>query len=274
MSAESPSFRELFDEIGEYRGHALFANVLAPWIDNARRAVSDCARFKSPIQLDRQDNDARLAMWNLYALSRVNDRLLVPFQPSDQPTHPEQQLRLQEYQEFFTRIGFTTFDSEHFTPFRHEIVQVHPADNDDEPIGSLKTYWPGLMFGNMIFSRSGVEVRGGSRHVVKEVAESSTLYFTYHRRRRKTEDLSLGWGHNSQWRTNFRRDYECDGKRIYNLDGRKLLGASPPSDGDDDLTLPERIELCRHRCFVVTAKPDADRYPYNDRFEESTSCAE
>lgn len=161
-------------------------------------------------------------------------------------------------------------ESHSFRDLFYEVnVQVHPADSDDEPIGGLETLWPGLMFGDMVFSRSGVKVLGGGRHVVKEVAESSTLYFAYHRRNRRTEDLSLGWGSNSQWRTSIRRDYECDGKRIYNLDGYRLLGVSPPpAESDDDLTLAERIELCRHRCFVTTRKPHADRHPYNDRFEE------
>ncbi len=60
-------------------------------------------------------------MWNLYALSRVNDLLLMSFQSSDVdaklPT-----ISHYEYESFFTAIGFTLADFEEFSPLHHEIV--------------------------------------------------------------------------------------------------------------------------------------------------------
>jgi len=32
---------------------------------------------------------------------------------------------------------------------------------------------------------------GGSDHILKEIAEQSTLYFTFRRKNRKTNDLSM-----------------------------------------------------------------------------------
>jgi hypothetical protein len=129
--------------------------------------------------------------------------------------------------------------------------------------------WPGLKFGEMIFSRSGVRVTGGRCHVVKEVAENSTLYFTHRRLHRRTQDLSMGWGSNSQWRTDFRRDYEANGRRHYNSQGRNLLGEEASVEQDrDGLTALERIELCQNRCFIRRRLEDTDLWPYDDRWEQ------
>lgn len=207
-------------------------------------------------------------MWNLYALSRVNDLLLMLFQ-GESTTRSGARMTLSEYTEFFSKIGFTVFEADQFTPFHHEIVRVQQSNEENEPIGVLETIWPGIMFGDMVFSRSGVEVIGGTKHVVKEIAEKSTLYFSHRRSYRKTKDLSMGWGSNSQWRTSFRRDYLSDGNRVYNADGKNLLNSTPISEPDrDGLTLAERVELCRNRCFVVTSRQDEDLWPFYDRFEK------
>jgi hypothetical protein len=126
------------------------------------------------------------------------------------------------------------------------------------------------MLGDMLFSRSGVEVIGGRRHVVKDIAEQSTLYFTYRRQLRRTNDLSMGWVSNSQWRTSFRRDYESGRTWIYNADGKNLLNAKWTSEKEDrdGLTEEERVELCKNRCFIVTSKQDQDLWPFDDRVEE------
>jgi hypothetical protein len=126
------------------------------------------------------------------------------------------------------------------------------------------------MLGDMLFSRSGVEVIGGRKHVVKDIAEQSTLYFTSRRQHRKTNDLSMGWGSNSQWRTSFRRDYQVGRTWIYNADGKNLLNADAMSEEDGDgLTKEERAELCKNRCFIVTSKQDQDLWPFDDRLEET-----
>lgn len=263
-------FRDLFDEILEYKRHTLFYDVLLPWIEKANIAIAELSRFRHHSAYDHRDEAAQAAMWNLYALSRVNDVLLGSFQSKPNDPSPKRQVAAEEYAAFFSQIGFTVVERNRYSPFSHEILRVHQSDNDGEPIGVLEQHWPLLMFGDMLFSRSGVEVIGGRQHVVKEIAEKSVMYFTFWRVNRKTFDRSKGWGHNSQWRTNFRRDYESKGKRFYNVDGRNSLNAPKESefDQEDGLTIEQRIELCKNRCFVVTSADDDDLHPFHERFEE------
>ena len=54
-------------------------------------------------------------------------------------------------------------------------------------------------------------------------------------------DLSHGWGHNSQWRTDFRRDYEESAELHYNVDGRWLIGEPLPEGEEDLASLPDEI---------------------------------
>ncbi len=126
-------------------------------------------------------------------VSRVNDLLLMSFQSSDVdaklPT-----ISHYEYESFFTAIGFTLADFEEFSPLHHEIIRVEQSADDNEPIQVYEQLWPELMLGQMVFSRGGVSVLGGRYHIVKEVAERSTLYFSFRRANRKTSDLSVGWG--------------------------------------------------------------------------------
>lgn len=275
MSTEIPWFRELCEAVRDYEGSDVYRDVLVPWVEPAQRALAHCTRFKSAAPHDRKDEAALFALWNLYALSRTNDYLLTGFQPSSKPATSGPTISWTEYEEFFTELGFDVVAPEHFTPFHHEIVRVEQADADDEPIQVLRMLWPGLKFGDLQFSRAGVEVSGGKNYVVKEIAESSTLYFSFRRAYRPTNDLSVGWGSNSQWRTAIRRDYECDGKRIYDFDGPLLLDGSPRAEADrDGLTLAERIELCRNRCFIICAKDHTDLWPFDDRLEELISPGE
>lgn len=266
-------FRWLYHEIYDYRGESLYDDVLVGWIDRTRHALNDCSSFQTFAPYNRKDETSQDRMWNLYALSRVNDVLLRCMQEDVPAEPPIPRISPADYADFYTRCGLRLFESDTFTPFYHEIVRVHPSPDDQEPIGILGHVWPGLMFGEMLLSRSGVEVLGGRAHIVPEIAERSTLYFAYERTNRKTCDLSMGWGSNSQWRTSFRRDYDSNGIRIYNADGRHMLGGPATEEDRDGLTVEERLELCRHRCFVTSPKPDSDLWPYDDRFDEAVSSS-
>jgi hypothetical protein len=90
----------------------------------------------------------------------------------------------------------------------------------------------------------------------------SRVYFAYARRNRLTHDPSEGWGSNSQWRTNFRRDYLLDGVRYYNVDGK------PKRKPDEDLSEADRMEMLRYRSFVRCEKEDINRWPYYDSLVE------
>jgi hypothetical protein len=266
-----PRFRELYYDILQYGRHSLACDVLKPWIEKAQQAISELKRFSVYSVYDHRDEAAQNAMWNLYALNRVNDLLLISFQRGVGKTKIAP-VSLDEYEAWFSNIGFTVMASEVFSPFHHEIVHVHQSTADDEPIAVSRYLWPGLMFGHMLFSRSGVGVTGGRKNVAKDTAEQSTLYFAYRRQHRRTNDLSMGWGSNSQWRTSFRRDYQSDGTWIYNADGTNLLDVDVSVDDRDGLTRDERIELCRNRCFIVTSKADRDLWPFDDRLDEPANA--
>lgn len=78
--------------------------------------------------------------------------------------------------------------------------------------------------------------------------------------RRVVDDLSTGWGSNSQWTTAFRRDYLVDGRLHYNVDeavrGRHRV---PPAE---DLEPAALVQLLRHRCSTVVDH-GGDLFPYD-----------
>ncbi|WP_437297214.1 hypothetical protein [Sorangium sp. So ce426] len=109
---------------------------------------------------------------------------------------------------------------------------------------------------------------GGSDVIRKGIAESSTMYWAYRRKNRPQQDLSQGWGSNSQWRTAFRRDYRVGQTSYYNVDGKRDLSALESTVEDDEgLTREERVELLTNRCFIFTAKPHDDLWPYDDKLQ-------
>lgn len=267
--SETAYFRDLYNEIMDYRRYALFYDVLTPWIERGRQAVAEFLPFQQATPHDNNNQAGFFARHNLYALNRVNDMLLWHLQ-LQQTDSSDGRLCLHEYKAFFTAIGFSAVSQESFSPFYHEIFQVHQSDQDNAPMEIVNQRWPALKLGDLLFSRSGVDIEAGRNHCVKEIAENATLYFTYRRRFRPTADMSNGWGANSQWRTDIRRDYETDGQWIYNFDGTDFLNSGTYSAWvETELTRQERIELCRNRCLVVTRKDnDGDLYPYRDRYEE------
>lgn len=126
------------------------------------------------------------------------------------------------------------------------------------------------MFGELVFSRSAVDVLcHPSFQIHEKVADRSTLYFTYNRMRRDTHSLSHGWGSNSRWRTPFRLDYEEPEHVIFNAFEKYDL-ADPAcleneAGGRQELPLEARRELLMHRCFVSYAKGLAEEWsPYSD----------
>ncbi|MCC7531570.1 MAG: hypothetical protein IT342_23910 [Candidatus Melainabacteria bacterium] len=220
----------------------------------------------------KNEEEKQLMLWDLYALSRVNDFFLLPFQNCELSKWKGSAVSMEQYLCFFQQLGLKPFEPKHgdvFSPFHHEIVSVEQSADAAEPISIVRAQWPGLMYGELLFSRSGVRVKGGADFVFKNIAETSTLYFAHRRLMRPTEDLSMGWGSNSQWRTSFRRDYEINGQLFFNVDGNRRLSTKPETNQIDDygLTVEDRIELCLNRCFIRTDKPHEDLFPYEDRME-------
>ncbi len=250
--------RELFHALADHKGADAFPRVVEPWLRQAEAAYVDALAEgigmlprSSGEELDERCGDL---LWELYALSRVSDVLLLSYQPrpaeDPDPADGWPSLTVAEYQELFTRLGMTPFtEASAFDPFLHEIVEVEQAEDPDEPIRVTEVVWPGLWHGPLLFGRAGVRVRAGVRHAERGVADRSPLYWTYLRRHRPTVDLSQGWGSNSQWRTDFRVDVRTPAGDHLNV-GERGTGTGPVTEADALLTPAERLELLRHRCLV------------------------
>ncbi|MCQ3931700.1 MAG: hypothetical protein DPW16_14685 [Chloroflexi bacterium] len=218
-------------------------------------------------------------LWDLYAYSRVHEILTLPFQPGtfvDSFLHKYWEgpnISLEKQHEFWLGLGLTPIDSPVFHPFYHEIVEVEQSDDPEERISLVQEIWRGYMLGYMMLCRAGVKVRGGTNHIVKSIAENSVMYWAFWRRNRPYKDLSHGWGHNSQWRTDFRRDYRDNDTFYYNVDATEnvLLPFvyKGPNLNRDMLKPEERVELLLNRCFIRTNKVD-DRllWLYDDGYTE------
>lgn len=252
-------YRQLHDAILGYEGGALYGDLLRPWLaaDDGERRWLEAVRTRAGHPVPPMTQEER---WRMYALSRIVDLLQLSFAPRvDEPAWNVAPVGADEHAAFMGTLGLERVDGDDFHPFHHEIVAVDEMADDDAPPGIVQTYWPCWMLGPLLVTRAGVRVAAGRRHLRREVAERSTLYWAYARNHRPAADLSHGWGGNSQWRTDFRRDYRLEGALHYNVDA---AAPSPGSGGDEGLDAAERAELLRHRCFVTCTRRSDDRWPY------------
>ncbi|MEW2175097.1 hypothetical protein AB0890_01970 [Streptomyces sp. NPDC005406] len=259
--------RELYETLARYEEGEPYRTLVVPWVDRAqggyRSWLAAAAEDDSWWAEKGAKHDGQELVWELYALHRVSDRLLLTFQPHIEvpgSTGPRALVSVREYLDVFTSLGMAPFaGGEAFDPFLHEIVEVEQADDPHAPIEITEALWPGLMLGRLLFNRAGVRIRAGVEHAQRGVADRSPLYWTFRRRHRPTVDLSQGWGGNSQWRTDFRLDYRTPAGDRLNVAGNR------PIDGTADLhprhpnnLSPEerlltpggRRELLRHRCLL------------------------
>ncbi|SDT80779.1 hypothetical protein SAMN05216371_6437 [Streptomyces sp. TLI_053] len=257
--------RRLFHALESHRGDDAFAALVAPWLRHSGAAAADgvapLARYG---EWRREAYAFGDPLERAYALQRLNDVLLLGFQPGLPPgsgevlkhllhlDHEWPRITLDQYLTLFTGLGMTPVEESAFTPFHHEIVSVEQAEDADAPITVTDTVWPGLMLGELMFSRSGVRVRAGSRHATAGVADRSTLHRVFLRRHRGASDGSEFFGFNSQWKTDFRRDYRTATAYHYNVDGTADADTLGPDQG---LSPTEHRDLLRHRCLV---RPPAD----------------
>lgn len=65
----------------------------------------------------------------------------------------------------------------------------------------------------------------------------------------------MGWGQNSQWKADFRRDYLTVDAFHLNVDGEADI--DEPEDPPIGLTAEERRDLLRSRCLVRAPADDA-----------------
>jgi hypothetical protein len=263
MHSDQQPYRHLYDAMLEYEGGALFDDVLAPWLrgQDGERGWLNALRGRKGTPVPRVEPEES---WRLYALSRIVQLLQLSFAPRTlEEGWSVAPVSRDEFARFMDGLGLQAVERAGFHPFYHEIVTVDQAPDEDAAPEIVEVLWPGYSLGPLLISRGGVRVRAGRRHVVKEIAERSTLYWAFARNNRRTEDLSNGWGGNSQWRTGFRRDYALDGALHSNVDAQ-----DPGPGAGIDLTETERAELLRHRCFVTCPRPSDDLWPYGLRLVE------
>jgi hypothetical protein len=199
--------------------------------------------------------------WSLYALSRVVDVLVSAVGPRAPPRNGvDVGMHVFTLSLLMDAIGARSVTAA-FHPFFHEIVDVTVAADDNQEPVIVDEYWPCFMRDALLLCRGGVHIEAGARHIDKAAAETSTMYFTHQRAWRHTHDLSHGWGSNSQWRTDFRRDYFVDGVAHFNTQ------ASSVGDGGGSLTAERQHELLVHRCFVTAASDDEENehWPYGTK---------
>ncbi len=267
MHEQQTPYVKLYEALLGYQGKALHADVLSPWLAENITEIKWLKEFaaQSAASVPAVDQET---LWRLYALSRVNDLLLMTFQATDAhssdwagpPITPD------EYRAFMIALGMTELSPPPFSPFYYEIVTATPASEKDTAISVTEVFWPGMMLGNMLFSRAGVSISGGSDFLNCITATSSMLYWTFRRKYRPYQDLSHGWGGNSQWRTRFRRDYHIGENYHFNVDGKyDLANTKSSAMNDEDLSVAERIELLTNRCFIHSEKNHNDHWPYDDK---------
>ena len=183
----------------------LHREILVPAMPALRRELEPLARHATPGPAPEEDR------WSLYALSRVSDFLLLAFQAPESPgaakglsgaagavgdapaAHPQITLSPEEYLAFFEALGFRPFGrrGEPFVPFFHEVVAVRSDSVCPQPVVE-EVVWPGMMFGQLLFSRAGAVVRSRPDDLDPRIAAGSTLYFTFRRAARPTSDFSRG----------------------------------------------------------------------------------
>lgn len=266
----------LYLALRDYPGDAPWREVILPaWstlTDNRdflrELQVRPCAAWP---EIDVEE------LWTLYAMSRVSDLLLLRFQRDlpGQMGYAGPNVTLEQYCELFQHLGFVQRPVHRFHPFDCEIVEVQPSP--DGEVAVTKVLWPAMMLGNMLFSRAGVVLQAPTDFCARDLVTTSTLYWAHLRKRRRTADLSVGWGSSSQWRTPLRRDFDLGDHYAYNVDRCNEaidLRTSVPAHDEDDpvswLEAPDRIDLLRFRC-LTKLWVSHDFWVYDDYFAEPQS---
>lgn len=274
-----PGMRQLFNALcalGEDEDASGLLEFVAgqDWMADLARCAASVARLDGTMPVEPETDELLSTLWQLYAASRVRDALLLAHQPApaddsvrelDKALHREQPrcrpVPVAQTTEFFAAIGCEPVTEAGFDPILHEIIACEPAADPNAPIEVTGQAWPALMIGELVFGRAGVRVRAGAAHAVPGIADRSTLHWAYWRRHRQTSDGSHRWGHNSQWRTEIRRDYLTSGGRVYDYDAfstynrsRRLFRA------DDGVVRPltqEQASFIKNRCLLRgTDEPD------------------
>jgi hypothetical protein len=279
MLDEFPAIRQVFHALGVLGEGEDATEVLAfaarqKWMADLARRADTVARFEDTVPLEREDEDLCGTLWQMYAASRVRDVLLLAHQPGpaddsvrelDEALGRRQprfrSVPVDQVTQFFASMGCRPVTDTSFDPILHEIITCEPDCDADAPIQVTGHAWPALMIGELVFTRAGIHVRAGSLHAVPGIEDRSTLHWEYWRRHRITSDGSFFWGHNSQWKTELRRDYITSRGRVYDFDAlssysRRIRQTLTGDSAPQPLTA-DQASFIKNRCQLRTNdKPD------------------
>lgn len=285
MLREFPGIRQVFHALcalsaGEDAGELLGFAAGQEWMAGLARRARSVARIDATPPFEPGNEDLLETLWQLYAASRVRDVLLLAHQPApdgdtvrelDEALGRAQPLfrpvPVDQITDFFAAIGCQPVTEASFDPILHEIITCEAAADPADPIQITGQAWPALMIGELVFTRAGVRVRAGSAHALPGAADRSTLHWEYWRRHRTTSDGSFWWGHNSQWKTELRRDYRTSRGHVYDFDAlsshsinrrQSLTGQETPPPLTTD-----QASFIKNRCQLRTAGEPGFHYPDN-----------
>lgn len=264
------SIRDLYNQIIKYSEKNTLNDVLIPWIEE-----NDYKNYLN--QLSEQlvnNNDISLEdSWELYALSRVLEIITLKFQPNNRADGSDwlgSEIEISAYKSFAENLGLQIVNNSDYHPFYCEIFEAIEGNTN---FLITEMFLPPLMLGNLLIKRGGVKVELNPLEYDLNLVNKSTIYWTYRRKNRKYQDLSHGWGSNSQWRTSFRFDFDLGDSFVYNSEGKINLNSIDDSGlkdlGENNLLLEEAIEITKNRHFISCGKLDSDLFPYEFRYSES-----
>ena len=265
------SIRNLYEEILEFKGENIFDELLMPWISKSNYSEfldSVKLNFSQPIEV-KPSNEMS---WELYGLLRVFDILTLSFQVDNKKDGSDwtgPRISLKEYEHVVTSLGCQIIAPNSFDSFHCEIIEARENESNYELI---ETLFPAVVLGDLLIKKAGVIAGFNSNDYDLTRINNSKIYWAFRRKNRAYHDLSHGWGHNSQWRTEFRFDVETEDSFIYNLYGDKnLLELNEDLEAELDeqnLSLEEAIELTKNRHFICVEKDDEDLFPYCFKYVE------
>ena len=263
-------FRGLYEKIMEYEDKNIFLDLLECWdeIDIAKKYLNS---FNNWFNLSVEDN------WNFYSLSRVLDVFTLHFQPNrnaDGSSWKGVNITIDEYVSFVKLLGLEILVPKIYRPFDCEILESIENKNNFEIIECI---FPVVKLKNLLIKRGGVIISNNSKEYNLNLINNAKMFWAYWRKNRKYEDLSHGWGSNSQWRTEIRLDIETDDEFIYNFQGKHDLNNVSNETRNElreqNLEINEAIELLVNRQFIKCTKDDNDVFPYDFKYVENKNRA-
>lgn len=252
-------YYQLFHSIQEQKEESLSSELLENWVKENPEEIRWIKKLSSYSQEDWQ-NSSSDERCKIYALGRINELAL--FKLDQLKSSDSFTSSFETYLHFFEKLGLEIKKTNNFHPFFHEIVEAEESQIHRE-ITLKAVHYPILMIGNLLFSRARVSVLLPKGKYNLDCIKNSTLFWAYRRMNRKTEDLSSGWGSNSQWRTEMRIDLETEKQYFYNLKGGNI-----DLNKEEGNHIQSLIDFLKFR-HIIFPMDEEEYFIYEYRYEEN-----